>query len=64
LDMENIVKIPKSEYEHLKNCEVFVETVKKTLFGDYQPRLNDAFGEAGNGGKLNDAYGKQTEEEA
>lgn len=58
------VTITKTEYEHLKNCEVFVETVKKTIFGDYQPTMKDSFGEAGNGGKLNDAYGKQTEEEA
>lgn len=32
----NMVSVPVEEYEYLKNCEVFVQTVIKTLFGDYR----------------------------
>ena len=32
----NMVSVPVEEYEYLKNCEVFVHTVIKTLFGDYR----------------------------
>lgn len=47
--MEDTITITKREYDYLKNCSVFVETIKKTLFGDYEPKLHGALGDAERG---------------
>lgn len=45
--MEDTITITKREYDYLKNCSVFIETIKKTLFGDYESMvLHDSLGDA------------------